>query len=387
MRLETTLIHSEREPRKNKGIVNPPVYHMSTVLYDDIESFSKRGERRLSQTEIGYGAQGSPLSYSLGRMFSELEGGFGAVMTCTGLSAVSMALSAFLKAGDHLLMVDSVYNPTRHFCDYHLRRMGIEVEYYDPCVGQGIAQLLRPNTSVVYLESPGSLTFEVQDIPAIIQAVKGRSITTILDNTWSAGVFLKPLQMGVDVSLHAVTKYPAGHSDLVMGAIIAREEAHYLSLKETVLAFGETAPPDDSYLAMRGMRSMMVRLKHQEKAAITMAQWLQKQPQVKQVLHPALPSHPQHALWKRDFRGSSSLFGVILNTQNEAAYSRMLDPMALFKMGASWGGFESLILPVFPQETRSAVPWQAKELMVRVHIGLEHEEDLKDDLKKALERL
>ena len=387
MRLETSLIHDGRDPGKNHGIVNPPVYHLSTVLYDSVSDFSNRASRRLSQHEVGYGAQGSPLSYNLGRMFAKLEGGFGAVMTGTGLSAVAMALSSSLKAGDHLLMVDSVYDPTRHFCSHYLARMGIEIEYYAPIIGAGIGDLLRPNTAVVYMESPGSLTFEVQDIPAMMQALKGRNITTILDNTWAAGVFLKPLAHGIDMSVHAVTKYPAGHSDLVMGAVIGREEAHYLRLKEIVLAFGETASPDDSYLALRGMRSMMVRLKHQEKSALNIAQWLEQQPQVKRVLYPALPSHPQHALWKRDFSGASSLFGMVLNSQDEESFAKMLDPMSLFKMGASWGGYESLALPSYPQKTRTATPWQEEGLLVRLHIGLEHEEDLKEDLQKALGRL
>jgi cysteine-S-conjugate beta-lyase len=309
------------------------------------------------------------------------------VLASSGQAAVSLALMAFVCQRDHILMVDSVYFPTRQFCDTVLKDFGVETTYYDPCIGEGIAALIRPNTRLVFTESPGSLTFEMQDVPAIAAAAHRSNVLVFMDNTWGTPLFFKPFAHGVDISIQAGTKYVCGGSDLVMGIITARNEELFRRVKDFTTILGESAGPDDCYLALRGLRSMGARLRQQQAAASTVAPWFRDRPEVKRVLYPALPEDPGHTLWKRDFTGASSLFGVVLHTADEKAIARMIDNYRFFKIGASWGGYESLVLPASPGIKRTAVPWTEMGYVLRYHIGLEDTEDLLTDLRDGFQRL
>jgi len=383
----TDLVHLGRDPRSQHGVVNLPVYHASTILYPDIAAFKSRAAGDRKYRGVRYGAYGTPTTFALADAVAKLEGGAGGVVTSSGLAAVTMALTAFLSSGDHLLMVDSVYSPTRDFCESVLGRLGVETTYYDPLIGEGIAKLIRPNTRVVFAETPGSLTFEVQDIPAIAAAAHQRDALILMDNTWATPLFFKPFEHGVDISIQAGTKYLSGGSDLVIGIITAAKESYFQKLKDTTLAFGEIAAPDDCYQTLKGMRSMGARLRQQQAVAFDVARWLQAQPEVKRVLYPALKGDPGYHLWQRDFTGASSLFGVLLHTVSEKAVARMVDNYRHFKIGASWGGFESLVVPAEPAAYRTAVPWEASGYLLRYHIGLEDPEDLISDLAEGFQRL
>ena len=385
MKDDTKMIDSGRDPLRYDGVVNLPVHRASTIIYPSLEAFGRRAEKRYDG--VTYGASGTPTTLALAESVSRLEGGFGAVAVSTGLGAVTMALLAFVEKGDHILVTDSVYGPTRSFCDRILTRFGVETTYYDPLVAGGISHLIRPNTRLVFTESPGSLTFEVQNIPAIASAARERGVAVLMDNTWGTPLFFKPFEHGVDISIQAGTKYISGHSDLVIGIITARDEELYRRLKDTVLAFGDVAGPEDCYLALRGLRTMGVRLRHQQQAGIRVAEWFAGRPEVKSVLHPALPSDPGHALWKRDFSGASSVFGVVLETDSEKAVGRMVDGYRFFKIGASWGGFESLVIPAYPADIRTAVLWKEEGFVLRFHIGLEDADDLIADLEEGFSRL
>jgi cystathionine beta-lyase len=298
-----------------------------------------------------------------------------------------LTLTAFLAAGDHLLISDSCYGPTRTFAEKVLKRFGVSVDFYDPLMGGAIGALLRPETKLVYMESPGSLTFEVQDVPAIVAACRARGVVTALDNTWATPLFFDALGRGVDIVLHAATKYIVGHSDANMGVVTAATPEHWRTIKAMAVMQGMAAGPDDLFLAQRGLRTMSVRLRQHERGAIAVARWLASRPEVARVLHPALPDDPGHAVWKRDFKGSSGLFGVLLKPFEKNAVAAMLDGMTLFKMGASWGGYESLILPQDPRAIRSATRWEADGPLLRLHVGLEDPEDLIADLEAGLDRL
>ena len=387
MKDDTRLVHAGRNPERDGGIVNPPVSRASTVLYPTLEAFARRGDGDAKYRGVRYGAYGTANTLALAEALAELEGGAGAVVTSTGLSAVTLALTALLEQGDHLLMTDSAYAPTRAFCDEVLVRFGIETTYYDPLIGADITVLMRPNTRVVFTESPGSLTFEMQDVPAIADAAHGKGALVLLDNTWSAGLFFKPFDHGVDVSIQAATKYIAGHSDAVIGSITAGSEALFRRIKDTTMAFGDIASPDTSYLALRGLRSMGARLRQQQETGLKVAGWLRDRPEVKRALYPALPDDLGHAIWKRDFTGACSLFGVVLHTADETAVARMVDGYRYFKIGASWGGFESLVIPAYPAQLRTAVPWTEPGFVLRYHVGLEAPEDLLEDLEAGFERL
>ena len=387
MKDETRLVHAGRDPDRDGGIVNPPVSRASTVLYPTLEAFARRGDGDARYRAVRYGAYGTANTLALADALAELEGGAGTVVTSTGLSAVTLALTALLGQGDHLLMTDSAYAPTRAFCDEVLTRYGVETTYYDPLVGAGIGDLMRPETRVVFTESPGSLTFDVQDVPAIAEAAHRRGALLLLDNTWSGGWFFKPFDHGVDVSIQAATKYIAGHSDVVIGSITAVSEELFRRIKDTTMAFGDVAAPDTSYLALRGLRSMASRLRQHQEAGLEMAGWLRDRPEVKRVLYPALPGDPGHAIWKRDFTGACGLFGVVLHTGDESAVARMVDHYRYFKIGASWGGFESLVIPAYPAQLRTAVPWTETGFVLRYHIGLEAPEDLLEDLEEGFDRL
>jgi cystathionine beta-lyase len=387
MKDDTLMVHAGREPERHYGIVNPPVYHASTILYPTLDAFQRRAAGELKYRSVRYGAYGSPTTFALANTVAALEGGHAAVVTSSGLTAVTLALTALVGQGDHLLMVDSVYGPTREYCDTVLKRFGVETTYYDPCIGGKIAELFRPNTRLVFTESPGSLTFEVQDIPAIVAAAHQHDVLVLLDNTWGTPLFFKPFAHGVDVSIQAGTKYIAGHSDLVLGIITTRTESLFRTIKDTTMAFGDIAGPDDCYLALRGLRSMGARLQRQQAVGLRIAQWLQARPEVKRVMYPPLPQDPGHALWKRDFTGASSLFGVVLHTDAEAAVACMVDGYRYFKIGASWGGYESLVIPACPANMRTAVPWTDTGFVLRYHVGLEDPDDLLADLEDGFCRL
>lgn len=380
MKDETKAVHAGRDPHNNHGIVNPPVYHASTILYPTYEDLKH------PKTRVQYGRRGTPTTFALEDAVVALEGGHGCKIVPSGLSAVTTALLALLGSGDHLLMTDNAYGPTRTFCDTFLKRMGVETTYYDPTIGGGIADHIRDTTKVIFTESPGSLTFEVQDIPAIADAANARGVKVVLDNTWASPLFFKPYEHGVDVSIQAATKYIVGHADTLLGTITANQET-FSAIHAAHGQLGQCAGPDDIYLALRGLRTMDVRLKQHMQQGLEFAKWLEARDEVDFVLHPALPSHPQHDLWKRDFLGASGLFSAVLKPVSDTALAAMLDDLELFGMGYSWGGFESLVVPSDPAKIRTATSWDAPGPLLRFHVGLEALEDLKEDLDKGFQRM
>jgi cystathionine beta-lyase len=380
----TRMGHVGRAGVKTHGFVNPGVHRGSTVLYPDAEARRDAGAKRFDRY-MTYGTQGGPTHYALEDVVADIEGGTHCIIVGTGLAAVTVPLTAFLKNGDHCLIPDSCYGPARNFASTLMADWGIETTFYDPCVDEaGMAALIRPNTKVVYLESPGSHTFEIQDVPALARAAHARGCKVLMDNTWGIHNF-QPFEHGVDVSIQALTKYVGGHSDILLGSITTNTEEDYRTVRAASSTMGHYASPDDCWLALRGVRTMAMRLKAQEAASLEVASWLEKQPQVKRVLHPALPSHPQHALYKRDFTGGCSLFGVILDPRYEQGdMFRFVNALQLYGIGASWGGFESLALPTSGFITRTAGPDDFGGPMLRLHIGLEDTKDLIADLAQGL---
>jgi cystathionine beta-lyase len=383
-KIDTILVNAGRRPEDNYGIVNPPVYHASTVTFPTLEALE--ASQASPFDVIHYGRYGTPTTSAFEEAVAALEGGDRTISVPSGLSAITSALLAFLKAGDHVLVTDSVYFPTRRFCNNVLSGLGIETTYYDPTIGAGITGLIRPNTRVIYMESPGSITFEVQDVAAIAKAARAAGAVAILDNTWSAGLFFRPFAHGVDVSLQAATKFIAGHSDAMLGAITMRREL-YEQVKWITVGLGVCAGPDDCYLGLRGLRTLSARLARHQETGLRLARWLATRPEVERVLHPALPSCPGHALWKRDFTGAPGLFGVVLKDFPKKAVAAMLDGMELFALGYSWGGYESLIVPTYPAKVRSATRWPYASPSIRLHCGLEDPDDLQADLEAGLKRL
>jgi cystathionine beta-lyase len=383
-RTATELAHLGRDPRRYLGAVNTPVFRASTILLPSLADLERasRGEYH----GLSYGLHGLPTITDLQHAIAELEGGHAALAVPSGLTATTLPLLALLQPGDHLLVTDAVYGPTRRFCDNHLRRLGIDVGYYDPLAGASIVDAFRPNTRVVFAESPGSLTFEVQDIPAITAAAHAHGATIILDNTWATPIGFRAFDHGVDVSVHAATKYIGGHSDVLLGAIVANA-ATFPALHRLWTDMGVTPSPDDCFLGLRGMRTLGVRLQRHQASALEIASWLSRRPEVRSVLYPALPGDRGHALWKRDFHAASGLFGVVLQPADAPAIARMLDGMHLFGMGWSWGGLESLIVPTWPQRARTVTPWDPGGPSLRLHIGLEDPQDLIADLEQGLARL
>jgi cystathionine beta-lyase len=384
MKRDTIVTTAGRNPEANLGIVNPPVYHASTVLYPSFDALEAAQKHR-EPGKTYYGRSGTPTTFALEDAVAALEGGYRAIAVGSGLAAVTTALLSAVKTGDHVLVADHVYEPTRRFCNTMLKRFGVETTYYDPALGGGIAALLRPNTRAIFLESPGSLTFGVQDVPAIVAVARRSGITTIMDGTWATPLFLKPIALGVDISVQAATKYIGGHSDLMLG-VITTTEAAYGRVRQAFSELGHHAAPDDCYLAQRGLRTLAVRLKRHEETGIRLARWLQRRPEVARVLHPALPEDPGHAIWRRDFTGASGLFSFQLTPTSREALAAMVDGMKLFGMGYSWGGFESLLLPVDPRPVRTARPWDADGPLLRIHAGLEDPDDLIADLEEAFAR-
>lgn len=378
--VETEIVLAGRDPQRFDGFVNTPIVRGSTVLYPTVADLEQHTGR------YTYGRRGNPTLEGLEVALTRLEGGAGVVLTPSGLSAISVALLAVLQAGDHLLMVDTAYQPTRRVCNEVLRRYGIETTYYDPLVGAGIAELLRPNTRAIFMESPGSQSFEIQDVPAIVAAAQAANVVTLLDNTWATPLFFRPHDFGVDIAIQAGTKYLSGHSDLNIGTISANDRT-WPRLKMAYGDMGITVAPEDAFLGARGLRTMAVRLARHQESALTVAHWLAERPEVLRVLHPGLPEHPGHAIWKRDFKGASGLFSVVLNPAPKAGVDAMLDGLELFGLGFSWGGYESLAIPFDCSTYRSATAWQPGGPTVRLQIGLEDPGDLIADLERGLDRL
>lgn len=373
-----TLIATAARQFAEHGAVNPAVYRASTITFPDVHTLNTRNQ------DYTYGRKGTPTSRAFETAVAELEGGHDCKACPSGLAAITAALLAFLKTGDHLLITDTVYHPARHLCETLLKGLGIEATFFDPLIGAGISSLMRPNTRVVYCESPGSQTMEVQDISAIATAAKARGAIVMLDNTWSGGHYFKAFHAGCDISIQAATKYIVGHSDAMLGTVTCNA-ATWPQFKEAFETMGLFAGPDDMYLGLRGLRTIDVRMERHMKSAITVADWLRSQAEVETVLHPALSNAPGHSLWKRDFTGSSGLFSVVLKPVSEKAIAALLDDLELFSMGYSWGGFESLVVPFKPH--RTATTWTAKGPCLRLHVGLEHPDDLIRDLSAGFKRL
>ena len=374
---ETRLVVAGREYAEH-GIVNPAVYHASTITFPTVKTLLERDQ------PYTYGRKGTPTSRAVETAIAALEGGHDCKISSSGLAAVTTTLLAFLKTGEHLLIPDTVYYPVRHLCDTVLKGLGIETTYYDPLVGRGIAGLIRANTRVIYCESPGSQTMEVQDILAIADVAHAKNCIMILDNTWAGGFYFNAFEHGCDVSVQAATKYIVGHSDAMLGSTVCNEKT-WGQFKQAFETMGQFAGPDDMYLALRGLRTMSVRLERHMRNATAVAEWLRGRNEVESVLYPALSNAPGHEIWKRDFTGASGLFSVVLKPTSEQSVAAMLDGLTLFGMGFSWGGFESLVVPFKP--VRTATTWTAPGPCLRFHIGLESPDDLIDDLKQGFERL
>jgi cystathionine beta-lyase len=395
MKQETLAITTGKDPKENKGSVNTPVYRTSTVLFPTLKDYADADTGKDLYTnnsdsktaDFSYGLSGTPTTFALQKLMCEIDGGQHCMIAPSGLLAITTVLLSFLKTGDHILVVDTVYGPTRRFCNNELKRMGIETTYYPPAIGKDIAKLIQKNTKLVFTESPGSLTFEVEDIPAIAKAAHAKGAVVVMDNSWATGLYFKAFEHGVDVVIQAGTKYIGGHSDLLIGTITTTDE-HVDTIFGTYKRLGVHTDPDSCYMAMRGIRTMPTRLKAHEQAALNIAKWLEKRPEVAKVLHPAFPSCPGHENWKRDFTGSSGLFSIILDKKYSfEALSAMIDKMKIFGIGSSWGGFESLAIVFDPRAIRTADKWTEKGSCVRLYIGLEDEGDLIKDLEGGFKRL
>ncbi|WFR96687.1 cystathionine beta-lyase [Rhizobium tumorigenes] len=378
--INTRLSHAGPKPSDYYGFVNPPVVHASTVLFPNARAMETREQK------YTYGTRGTPTTDALCEAIDELEGSAGTIIVPSGLAAITVPFLAFLSAGDHALIVDSVYTPTRNFCETMLKRLGVAVDYYDPLVGAGIEQLIKPNTRLVHTEAPGSNTFEMQDISAIAAVAHSHGCVVTMDNTWATPLYFKPLDHGVDISIHAATKYPAGHSDVLMGTVSANA-AHWQQLHDARIALGICGAPDDAYQVLRGLRTMGIRLERHQQSALALAEWLESREDVARVLHPALPSFPGHDLWKRDFTGSSGIFSIVLAVDTpdmfRAKAHAFLDALSIFGLGYSWGGFESLAVHVNLGDRRICkAPKEGPVL--RLQIGLEDVADVKADIERGL---
>jgi cystathionine beta-lyase len=375
---ETRLVVSGRDPQAYYGYVNPPVYHASTMLYPTAE------DQVAHRARYSYGRRGTPTSDALEAALTELEGEgcAGVALLPSGLAAISTALLAVAGAGDHILVTDSVYRPTRTFCDTIFKRMGVKTTYYDPLIGAGIEKLFKPNTCAVFTEAPGSQSLEMQDIPAITKVAHDKGALVLTDNTWATPLYFRPLEKGVDLSIQAGTKYIGGHSDIMFGCVSANAKT-LPGLKDFVYGMGLCVGPDDMYLALRGLRTLGVRLARHYQSGLNVARWLAQRPEVLRVMHPALESDPGHVIWKRDFTGACGLFSIVLKPCDERAVYAFMNALTLFGMGYSWGGFESLVISFDCTEYRSATPWAPGGPTLRFHIGLEEPGDLIADLERG----
>lgn len=386
MKKDTLLGRVARE-RDTRGPVNPDLQRASTILFKSMSEFDAAQRSRGGRNELYYGTFGTETTFAFTDAMVALEGGWGAIAVSSGLAAIIATLQAFVKRGEHLLLPDSVYGPVRFACDGVLGELGIEATYYEPTIGSEIATLIRPNTRLLYLESPGSMTFEVQDVPALVSAAKARGLPTAIDNTWATGYLFNAFAHGVDVSINAATKYVAGHSDVVLGAIVTSEQ-YFERLRKTVSELGYSSSPDDCWLALRGLRTLGVRLQGHARRALPIAQLLAAHPNVETVLYPALPGAPGHEIWKRDFSGACGLFSFVFKaTISEERAIAFVERLKLFSIGASWGGFESLALLLRPGRIRTLPAWKSRGPLVRLHVGLEDPDDLLADVRAALDAL
>lgn len=387
MKKDTKIVRAGYKKDRNAGIVNTPVYHASTVVFDDVEAMNNADERGFKRGEkvMYYGRCGTPTHWTLEEAITELAGGVDTVLAPSGLGACVLAIMGSVKAGDHILVSDSVYGPTRSCCRGFLKDFGVETTFFDPLVGEGIAALMKPNTTLVFCESPGTHTFEVQDLPAIAKAAHAGGAKVAVDNTWASPFFCKPLALGADISIEAATKYIVGHSDACIGTVTCTAET-LPGVRRAYSALGLAVAPDEIYLATRGLRTLSVRLRQHQENALKVAQWLKEQPNVKRVLYPPLPDDPGHDLWARDFSGGSGLMGVVFDRGSLDAVNALIDGMELFTIGYSWGGFESLIVPSAPSSMRTATKWTEPEPGIRLHVGLEDTDDLIADLEEGLAR-
>ena len=385
LRRDTLLTHVGGSPTDRHGAVNPPVYRASTILFPTVAEWEASRVHANRFKVLRYGQLGTPTTFALEEAIAALEGGYRAMLLPSGLAAATTVLLALLKSGDHLLMTDSAYQPTRHFAKVILARYGIGTTFYDPCIGAAIESLMRPETRVIFLESPGSITFDVQDLPAIASVAHAHGALIAIDNTWATPYFLPAMQLGADVSIIAATKYIGGHSDVLLGTVTTTEPL-YERVRSMVAELGYSVSPDDAFLALRGLRTLGVRLERHQTSALQVAQWLQGRQEVKQVMHPALPTDPGHVIWKRDFTGASGLFGVVLHPVPKAAVDAMLNALRLFGMGASFGGFESLAIPMDSTRLRH-LTGSADNRFIRIHVGLEDPSDLIADLEQGFAQL
>lgn len=381
---DTQLVYLGRDPKRDCGSVNPPVHRTSTVIFSDYAAFRDYNAGKLPDF-VSYGRYGSPTISGFEEALIALEGADHAITTSSGLAAITTALLAFLASGDHALFPDSIYGSAREFIEEELVRLGVEVQFYDPTLGAGIKALMKPNTKVVYCESPGSLTFEMQDIPAIAEVAHAAGAIVMADNTWATPILQKPFALGIDISIHSASKYIGGHSDLIMGITLCKQP-HAKRLDRMHRNLGACTSGDTAYLALRGLRTIAVRLKEHEAHAIEVANWLSAVPEVKRVRFPALPQDPGHALWKRDMSGACGLFAIDLYDATDEALSALIDGLKHFGVGFSWGGYESLITAYKPHRLRSVTPWDKNLTMLRLHIGLEDPRDLIADLNAGFER-
>lgn len=387
MREETLLVHAGLHISDDYDFVNPPVIRASTVLHQSAQDMMNRAmhERDMVIDKIPYGTYGSPTHHAFYKALCALEGpkAKGAWAFPSGLAACTIPLLAFLKTGDHALFIDTIYGPTREFAEEILKRMGIEVEFFPPSVGKDIVSYIKPNTSLLMLETPGSHTFEMPDVPAIAQVCQKHNVVSVIDNTWATPLYFKPLEVGIDVVIHAATKYIGGHSDLTMGVVICNEKTWPRAYR-TIVQTGQTTSCDDIYLAYRGLHSMAVRVKAASESAKKVIDWLLTREEVERVLWPALPTDPSYPIWKRDFKGATSLFGVVFKEQYANNLAPMIDALQIFGRGYSWGGFESLLIQSYGTRTKTPMPF---ERMVRIAVGLENSDDLIEDLRQAFEKL
>ena len=382
---DTMLVQGGRRPEWTQGIVNPPIYRASTCLFDSLAALDQAGQN--PEGQLYYGRRGTPTIWALEEALTEMEpGAAGTKLYPSGVAALATALMALCKSGDHVLIADNVYDPTRNFCTRTLARFGVETQFYDPMIGADIEKLIKANTSIIFLESPGSLTMEVQDVPALVAVARQHGIATIMDNTWATALYFPAIAVGVDVVMQSLTKYVVGHSD-AMGGALTVAPAVWDKIKLQHAQLGQCMGPDEAALALRGLRSLSVRLERHQKNALEVAQWLAAHPKIDRVLHPALDSCPGHEFWRRDFKGSTGLFSICLKKGRRADMAVMLDHLRHFGMGFSWGGYESLIMPMEPQKIRTATTWNAPGQLLRLHIGLEDPQDLIADLAQGLERL
>lgn len=386
MKQDTKIVNAGRNKKWTQGVVNPSVTRASTVVFDTVAQMNQAVANRHNQTMV-YGRRGTTTSFAFSDAMTELEGGAGCALYPSGTAAITNAILAFVKQGDHILMVDTAYEPTRDFCDKILAKMGVSTTYYDPLLGADIEALIQENTSIIFLESPGSITMEVQDVPTISDIAHKHNCIVMLDNTWGAGINFKPFDYGVDVSIQAATKYIVGHSDVMLGTATAVDK-YWPQLRDYSYLMGQCTSPDDLYLALRGIRTIGVRLKQHQQSALKVANWLKNRPEVAKILHPAFESCPGHEFFKRDFTGSNGLFSFTLNCGNREALTAFLDGLHHFKMGYSWGGFESLILGITNVNAiRSATNFDCEFPLIRLHIGLEDVDDLIEDLSAGFDRL